>query len=141
MWAPAIVEKGYKYYLFFGANDIQCNEQVGGIGVAVSDRPEGPYADYLGKLLVDKIYNKAQPIDQFVFKDTNGQYYIIYGGWSHCNIAKLKPDFTGFIPFSDGEPLSPLPPKGMWKAPLCLSETASTTLCGRKAAGPAPTTR
>ena len=28
-----------------------------------------------------------------------GQYYMIYGGWSHCNIAKLKPDFTGFTPF------------------------------------------
>ena len=43
LWAPAVVEKDGKYYLFFGANDIQNNEQCGGIGVAVADRPEGPF--------------------------------------------------------------------------------------------------
>lgn len=37
VWAPAIVEKGSKYYLFFGANDIQNDKQSGGIGVAVAD--------------------------------------------------------------------------------------------------------
>src|SRR3954462_13841957 len=34
MWAPSIVEKGGWYYLFFGANDIQNDNQVGGIGIA-----------------------------------------------------------------------------------------------------------
>lgn len=102
MWAPAITEKDGKYYLFFAANDIQNNESPGGIGIGVSDRPEGPFRDYLGKPLVDKFHNGAQPIDQFVFKDTDGQYYMIYGGWRHCNITKLNSDFTGFIPFDDG---------------------------------------
>src|SRR4051794_31039740 len=69
IWAPSIVEKGGKYYLFFGANDIQNNDQQGGIGVAIADKPEGPFKDYLGKPLVDKFHNGAQPIDQFVFKD------------------------------------------------------------------------
>jgi len=32
-------------------------------------KPEGPYKDYLGKPLVGKFHNGAQPIDQFVFKD------------------------------------------------------------------------
>src|SRR5687768_18538313 len=41
MWAPAAVEKNGKYYLFFGANDIQSDKELGGIGVAVADRPEG----------------------------------------------------------------------------------------------------
>ena len=27
MWAPAVIEKEGKYYLFFGANDIQSNEE------------------------------------------------------------------------------------------------------------------
>ncbi|HTL07743.1 MAG TPA: glycoside hydrolase family 43 protein [Chitinophagaceae bacterium] len=102
MWAPAIVEKKGKYYLFFGANDIQSDAENGGIGVAVSDAPGGPFKDYLGKPLVDKFHNGAQPIDQFVFKDADGKYYLIYGGWRHCNIAQLKDDFTGFIPFKDG---------------------------------------
>jgi beta-xylosidase len=96
MWAPAIVHKGNKYYFFFGANDIQHDYAGGGIGVAVADKPEGPYKDYLGKPLVAKFYNGAQPIDQFVFHDKDGQYYLIYGGWQHCNIARLRDDFKGF---------------------------------------------
>lgn len=102
MWAPAIVEKQGKYYLFFGANDIQSDAERGGIGIAVSNAPGGPFKDYLGKPLVDEFHNGAQPIDQFVFHDKDGKYYLIYGGWRHCNIARLKDDFTGFIPFEDG---------------------------------------
>lgn len=112
VWAPSITEKEGKYYLFFGANDIQNNQQYGGIGVAVADRPEGPFKDYLGKPLVDKFHNGAQPIDQFVFKDRNGAYYLIYGGWKHCNIARLNNDFTGFIPFEDGTVYKEITPKG-----------------------------
>ncbi len=103
MWAPAVTEMGGKYYFFFGANDIHDDKkEIGGIGVGVSDKPDGPFKDYLGKPLIGKIYNGAQPIDQFIFKDKDGQYYIIYGGWQHCNIAKLNKDFTGFVPFDDG---------------------------------------
>ncbi len=112
VWAPSIVEKGGKYYLFFGANDIQNDQQYGGIGVAVADRPEGPFKDYLGKPLVDKFHNGAQPIDQFVFKNKDGAYYLIYGGWGHCNIARLNNDFTGFIPFKDGTVYKEITPKG-----------------------------
>ncbi|MGM9508417.1 glycoside hydrolase family 43 protein [Larkinella sp. GY13] len=119
MWAPAIVEKGGKYYLFFGANDIQNDQKdVGGIGVAVADNPAGPFKDYLGKPLIDKIINGAQPIDQFVFKDKDGQYYMIYGGWRHCNIAKLKDDFTGFVPFADGTTFKEITPKGYVEGPF-----------------------
>ncbi len=112
IWAPAIVYKGGKYYLFFGANDIQNNNEKGGIGVAVADKPEGPFKDYLGHPLIDKFYNGAQPIDQFVFKDTDGRYYIIYGGWKHCNIARLKNDFTGLLPFKDGSIFKDITPGG-----------------------------
>ena len=79
MWAPSIIHKDGKYYFFFGANDVHEGE-VGGIGVAVSDRPEGPYKDLLGKPLINEIVNGAQPIDQFVFRDDDGRYYMYYGG-------------------------------------------------------------
>ena len=118
MWAPAIVQKDKQYFLFFAANDIQSNNEYGGIGVAVANKPEGPFKDYLGKPLIDKFYNGAQPIDQFVFKDTNGQYYIIYGGWQHCNIAKLKNDFTGIVPFSDSTLFKEITPKGYVEGPF-----------------------
>jgi beta-xylosidase len=118
VWAPAAVEKDGKYYLFFGANDIQNDQEHGGIGVAVSDRPEGPFKDLLGKPLIDKFQNGAQPIDQFVFKDKDGSYYIIYGGWRHCNIAKLNDSFTGFVPFADGTVFKEITPEGYVEGPF-----------------------
>ena len=112
MWAPSIIEKDGWYYLFFGGNDIQNDQQAGGIGVARSRSPAGPFEDYLGKPLIDRFHNGAQPIDQHVFKDRDGAYYIVYGGWRHCNIARLNADFTGFVPFPDGSTFKEITPTG-----------------------------
>jgi beta-xylosidase len=117
MWAPSVIAKDGKYFLFFGANDVHEGE-IGGIGVAVSDKPEGPFTDYLGKPLIGEIKNGAQPIDQFVFKDKDGQYYMIYGGWRHCNIVKLKADFSGFVPFPDGSTFREITPAGYVEGPF-----------------------
>ena len=121
VWAPSIIKKEDQYFLFFGANDIQSNEEYGGIGVAVSDSPKGPYKDHLGKPLVDKFHNGAQPIDQFVFQD-NGKYYLIYGGWRHCNIAQLKDDFTGFNPFEDGTTFKEITPENYVEGPFMFKK-------------------
>ena len=102
LWAPAILEKDGRYYLFFGANDVHEGE-IGGIGVAVSDKPEGPYKDALGRPLIGEIVNGAQPIDQFVFRDDDGQYYMYYGGWRHCNMCKLSDDLLSIVPWEDGQ--------------------------------------
>jgi beta-xylosidase len=118
MWAPAIVKKDNRYFLFFGGNDIQNNNEPGGIGVAVADRPEGPYKDHIGKPLIDKIVNGAQPIDQFVFKDVDGTYYMYYGGWKHCNIVKLNHDFTGIVPFDDGSLYKEVTPENYVEGPF-----------------------
>ncbi|MGC3959934.1 MAG: glycoside hydrolase family 43 protein [Verrucomicrobiota bacterium] len=118
MSAPSIIAKDGRYFLFFGANDIQNDQQRGGIGVAVADKPEGPFQDYLGKPLVDRFHNGAQPIDQFVFRDSDGQHYLIYGGWRHCNIARLKSDFRGFDSFSDGTTFKEVTPQGYVEGPF-----------------------
>ena len=118
MWAPSVVEKDGRYFLFFGANDIQNDNEPGGIGVAVSDKPAGPFTDYLGKPLIDKFHNGAQPIDQFAFRDADGKYYLIYGGWRHCNIAKLKDDFTGIEPQPDGSLFREITPEGYVEGPF-----------------------
>jgi beta-xylosidase len=112
VWAPSIVRKGDWYYLFFGANDIQNDREAGGIGVARAKSPSGPFLDYLGKPLIDRFQNGAQPIDQMVFQDRDGAFYIVYGGWRHCNIAKLNDDFTGFVPFADGSTFREITPAG-----------------------------
>ncbi|KAA6349942.1 Arabinoxylan arabinofuranohydrolase [termite gut metagenome] len=118
MWAPAIIKKKDKYFLFFAGNDIQSNEEYGGIGVAVADKPQGKYRDYLGKPLIDKFYNGAQPIDQFIFEDKDGSYYIYYGGWGHCNVAKLNEDFTGIVPFEDGIMYREITPENYVEGPF-----------------------
>ncbi len=117
MWAPSITKKRNKYFLFFGANDIQSDQEYGGIGVGVSKKPQGPFKDHLGKPLIDKFHHGAQPIDQFVFKDKDSQYYLIYGGWKHCNIAKLNDDFTGFVPDANGEVFKSITPEGYVEGP------------------------
>jgi beta-xylosidase len=118
MWAPSVIKKQQSYFLFFGANDIQNNQEYGGIGVAVANKPEGPYRDHFGKPLIDKFHNGAQPIDQFVFHDQDGKYYLIYGGWGHCNIGRLKDDFTGFIPLSDTAIFKEITPQGYVEGPF-----------------------
>ena len=70
LWAPDAAEKDGKYYLFFPAKD---KEDIFRIGVAVSDRPEGPF--------------KAEPnpikgtfsMDPSVFQE-GGDYYLVWGG-------------------------------------------------------------
>jgi len=129
MWAPSAIEKNQRYYLFFSANDLQrpggpyweekdLYNHYGGIGVAVADSPEGPYEDHLEVPLINEFHNDAQPIDQFVFKDVDGTYYMFYGGWRHCNIAILNDDFTGFVPWGDNQLFKEITPEGYVEGPF-----------------------
>ena len=70
---------------------------------------------------MDKFHNGAQPIDQFVFQD-NGKYYLIYGGWRHCNIAQLKDDFTGFNPYEDGTIFKEITPENYVEGPFMFKK-------------------
>ncbi|KAK5624698.1 hypothetical protein RRF57_000414 [Xylaria bambusicola] len=116
VWAPAPIFRDGKYYLYFGANDIQEGEPeagvIGGIGVAVAYRPEGPYVDPIGKPLIGEYHYGAQPIDQDVFIDDDGQAYIFYGGHSHCNIARLNNDMISIGQFDDGTSFKEITPEG-----------------------------
>lgn len=117
LWAPAAVEKDGKYYLFFGGNDVHQGE-IGGIGVAVADKPQGPFKDLIGKPLINDIVNGAQPIDQFVFQDKDGTYYMYYGGWGHCNVVKMADDFKSIVPFPDGDMYKEVTPKNYVEGPF-----------------------
>lgn len=146
MWAPSMIQKEDKYYLFFGGNDIQRPgrstydpdndiNHYGGIGVAVADAPGGPFKDHLGKPLIDDFYNDAQPIDQFVYKDTDGTFYIFYGGWGHCNVGRLNEDFTGIVPWRMEAYSRKSPLKTMLRGRSSSSGTGYIILCGPREAG------
>ncbi len=122
MWAPSVISKDGKYYFFFSANNIQKNGQPGGIGVSVADKPEGPYKDLLGKALIDTIVNRAQPIDQFVFRENDSTYYMYYGGWGHCNMVKLSNDFKSIVPFEDGTMFKEVTPKNYVEGPFMFKK-------------------
>ncbi len=93
---------------------------MGGIGVAVSRRPQGPYKDALGKPLISHIINGAQPIDQYVFLDDDGQYYMYYGGWGHCNVVRLGDDLLSIVPFTDGDMTKEVTPDQYVEGPFML---------------------
>ncbi len=128
-WAPSLIEKDSLFYLFFSANDIQkpggpywdennTENHTGGIGIAVATAPSGPYRDYLNKPLISEFFNEAQPIDQFVFRDDDGTYYIIYGGWRHCNIGVLNNNFTGIIPWDEDNLFKEITPEAYVEGPV-----------------------
>lgn len=120
LWAPSIIRANNRYYLFFAGNDIQNDQEYGGIGVAVSDRPEGPFKDALGKPLISKFVNGAQPIDQFVFRDDDGQYYMYYGGWKHCNVVRLEDDLLRLKPFDNGQYYREVTPENYVEGPFMM---------------------
>ncbi|WP_116125691.1 glycoside hydrolase family 43 protein [Lewinella sp. IMCC34183] len=137
MWAPAAIEKDGKYYLFFGGNDVQRPSRTccwdpdndinhyGGIGVAVADSPGGPFTDHLGKPLIDSFYHDAQPIDQFVFRDDDGTDYMFYGGWGKCNVGRLNDDYTGFLPWEDGQLFHDVTPEGYVEGPFMFKRNGT----------------
>ena len=86
----------------------------------MADNPAGPFKDALGKPLIDKFVNGAQPIDQFVYKDDDGQYYMYYGGWGHCNMVKLAPDLLSIVPFEDGTLYKEVTPEKYVEGPFML---------------------
>lgn len=112
LWAPSTIEVGGRFYLFFGANDPQSDRQLGGIGVAVSDRPSGLFSDLLVHPLIAAYHNGAQPIDPFVFRDDDGRIYLYYGGHDHCNVVQLSADLKSVIRLPSGEMFKEITPPG-----------------------------
>ncbi len=71
MWAPDAAFANNKYYLYFPVKDKQ---DVFRIGVAISDKPEGPF------VAEAKPIDGSYSIDPAVFKDDDGSFYMYFGG-------------------------------------------------------------
>lgn len=72
MWAPDAAEKDGRFYLYFPVKDQQ---GIFRIGVADSEKPEGPFTN---PLLIEGSYS----MDPTVYKDDDNQYYLYVGGIS-----------------------------------------------------------
>ncbi|KAJ3045563.1 hypothetical protein HDV00_009220 [Rhizophlyctis rosea] len=71
LWAPDAAEKNGKYYLYFPARD---KDGIFRIGVAVGDKPEGPFTPEPEPI------KGSYSIDPASFVDTDGQAYLYFGG-------------------------------------------------------------
>lgn len=121
-WAPEVYEVNGKFYMFYSAqwkeNPTKELENFR-IGVAVADKPTGPFIDLYNRPIFDPGY---PIIDANVFFDKNGKVYLYYSrccykhavesevatwaknkGWfneieeSWVYGVELKPDFSGVI--------------------------------------------
>lgn len=83
MWAPDCVYKDGKYYFYFPSAPISANGKGFGIGVAISDKPYGPFIPQPEPI------KGIQGIDPCVLIDKDGQAYIYWSG-KGMSMAKLK---------------------------------------------------
>ncbi|MCC6280700.1 MAG: glycoside hydrolase family 43 protein [Saprospiraceae bacterium] len=71
MWAPDAAYKDGTYYLYFPVKD---KKDIFRIGVATSKKPEGPFQ------AEPEPIKGSYSIDPCVFNDTDGNYYMYFGG-------------------------------------------------------------
>ena len=108
MWAPDCVFKDGKYYFYFPAI-----AKGGGfkIGVAVGDKPEGPFTPMATAI------EGVNGIDPSVLIDKDGTAYLYYS-LNKIFVAKLKPNMLEI----EGEPkvIDNLPTKGLLEGPFAF---------------------
>jgi len=71
LWDSDAAHKNGKYYIYFSLKD---KNDVFHIGVAVSDRPEGPF------IAEDSPIKGSYSIDPCVFEEEDGSHYMYFGG-------------------------------------------------------------
>ena len=84
LWAPDCAYKDGTYYFYFPAKD---SEGIFYIGVATSDRPEGPFVPE------ESYIPGSHSMDPCVFIDDDGRVYMYYG-WSQLlpiQVVELDP--------------------------------------------------
>ncbi|RYY30607.1 MAG: glycoside hydrolase [Sphingobacteriaceae bacterium] len=92
-WASQVIERDGKFYWYVAIEHGTIHGKA--IGVAVSDRPTGPFKDARGSALItndmttDKTKISWDDIDPTVIIDDDGQAYLIWGNTA-CYYAKLK---------------------------------------------------
>ncbi len=118
-WAPECHEHNGKFYLVFSAS----NKSTGrhSIGIAVADRPEGPFTDLLpeGAPLFSPGYSV---IDASLFFDDDGKCYLIYSKDCSTNWVNGKKtsqscaiELTSDLKSTVGEPVILSTPTEAWE--------------------------
>jgi arabinoxylan arabinofuranohydrolase len=90
-WAPQVIPRNGKFYLYGpfpkGGHMV--------IGVAVADKPTGPFVDAIGAPLINNP-NSTYDIDPTVFIDDDGQAYLYWGHQPPVFYVKLNQDMISY---------------------------------------------
>lgn len=109
MWAPDCIAKKGKYYFYFPSRPKDTgNGRFFSIGVAVSDKPYGPFTPQ-----PEPIEN-VRGIDPNLFIDKDGQAYL-YWAARNIYVAKLKENMLELA--SEPQVIDNLPDKGLKEGP------------------------
>ncbi len=95
IWAPDINYINGKYVLYY-AMSVWGGEWTCGIGVAISDHPEGPFKD-LGKLFISSEIGVKNSIDEYFISD-NGHNYLFWGSFRGIYGIELSQDGLSIKP-------------------------------------------
>jgi hypothetical protein len=110
MWAPDCISRNGKYYFYFPTKPKDSTYGRGfAIGVAIADKPEGPFTPQ-----PEPIKN-VHGIDPNVFIDKDGQAYL-YWAQGNIYVAKLKENMIELA--SAPEIIPNLPVKGLKEGPF-----------------------
>jgi hypothetical protein len=101
MWAPDCVTKGGKYYFYFPTG--------GRIGVAVADKPSGPFVPEA------KPIEGARGIDPCVLVDKDGSAYL-FSSMNRIFVARLKDNMVELA--SPQQAITNLPQAGLIEGPF-----------------------
>ncbi|WPU95231.1 family 43 glycosylhydrolase [Mucilaginibacter sabulilitoris] len=110
IWAPDVNYIDGKYYMYY-AYSIWADPNPG-IGLAIADKPEGPFSDQ-GKMFLSSEIGVANAIDPFYINDGNKKY-LFFGSYSSAANngtwgvelsadGKSVPDFTKKINVAAGD--------------------------------------
>jgi len=109
MWAPDCIYRNGKYYFYFPTSPLDSSYGRGfAIGVAIADKPAGPFVPEPTPI------RNVHGVDPNVFIDKDGQAYLY---WAQGNIyaAKLKENMLELA--SEPIVLADLPTKGLKEGP------------------------
>lgn len=109
MWAPDCVEKNGKYYFFFP--DAPKEGRGFSVGIAVADRPEGPYRPEIEPV------KGVMGIDPCVLQTPSGDNYLIWSGMG-LRCAKLSDDMRSIV--GESVRLDQSLPKGFKEGPFAF---------------------
>ena len=95
LWAPDINYINGKYVLYYSMS-VWGGEWTCGIGVAVSDSPEGPFTD-MGKLFRSNEIGVQNSIDPYYIEE-NGRHYLFWGSFRGIYAIELTNDGLSLKP-------------------------------------------